>query len=226
MGLKIDRRAVIITKTLGVIVLVVLLAIMAKIVIWENDYYHNKGAEERAPEQAVITNIADAVNPNENEISEDKYNNYRVGYTEPRYLEIPRLAIKARVLSSEVNEHTLPNPDNIFDVSWYSGSGRPGENGNILISGISEGSTKHGVFANLDSLEKNNEIILERGDGEKYTYVVQEISIVDKNNAASKLPMAQKRIDDKETLALVTTRRSNESSTQFNSIVIVKATKK
>lgn len=225
MGLKIDRRAVRITKGIGIGVLVILLIIMAKIVIWENNYYKTKSVQERAPEQAVITSIADANSPDETEISEEKLNSYQVSRTEPRYLEIPRLEIKARVKSSEVNEHILPNPSNIFDVSWYSGSGRPGENGNILISGISEGQTKHGVFANLDSLEHGDKITLERGDGEKYTYSVQEISIVDRNNAASKLPIAQKRIDDKETLALITTRHANEDSTTYNSIVIVRATR-
>jgi LPXTG-site transpeptidase (sortase) family protein len=127
------------------------------------------------------------------------------------------------IIHSNVNEHILPVPDNIFDVSWYSGSGRPGENGNILISGVAEGLTKHGVFYNLDSLEKGDEIILERGDGERFSYGIEKLAIIDKKDAAYQLPSAQKRINDKETLVLFSARRSDENDADFNSIIIIHA---
>ncbi len=223
MGLKIDRRARKITKILGLIVLAVLVICMLKILIWENSYYQNKSAEERNPEQTVITALADVVTPDENQPTQEQYDKYQVSRTAPRYLEIPRLKVKARVQDSNVNEHILPVPDNIFDVSWYSGSGRPGENGNILISGVAEGLTKHGVFYNLDSLEKGDEIILERGDGERFSYGIEKLAIIDKKDAAYQLPNAQKRINDKETLVLFSTRRSDENDADFNSIIIVHA---
>jgi LPXTG-site transpeptidase (sortase) family protein len=226
MGLKIDRRAQKITKVLGIIALATVILCMLKILIWEHSYYQNKSSEERSPEQAVITDLADAVAPGETKPSVVEYQNYQVSANAPRYLEIPRLEVSARVKDSNVNEHTLPLPENIYDVSWYSGSSRPGENGNILISGISEGATAHGVFANLDSLENGDEVILERGDGERYTYEIKEVSIIDKADAANKLPTAQKRLEDKETLTLITGRRANENSNSFNSVIIVRATKK
>ena len=223
MGLKIDRRARRITKILGLIVLAVLVICMLKILIWENSYYRNKSAEERNPEQTVITALADVVTPDENQPTQEQYDKYQVSRTAPRYLEIPRLKVKARVQDSNVNEHILPVPDNIFDVSWYSGSGRPGENGNILISGVAEGLTKHGVFYNLDSLEKGDEIILERGDGERFSYGIEKLAIIDKKDAAYQLPSAQKRINDKETLVLFSARRSDENDADFNSIIIIHA---
>lgn len=223
MGLKIDRRARRITKILGLIVLAVLVICMLKILIWEHSYYQNKSAEERNPEQTVITALADVVTPDENQPTQEQYDNYQVSRTAPRYLEIPRLKVKARVQDSNVNEHILPVPDNIFDVSWYSGSGRPGENGNILISGVAEGLTKHGVFYNLDSLEKGDEIILERGDGERFSYGIEKLAIIDKKDAANQLPSAQKRINDKETLVLFSARRSDENDADFNSIIIIHA---
>ena len=223
MGLKIDRRAARITKTLGLVVLAVLVICMLKILIWEHSYYQNKSAEERNPEQTVITALADIVTPDENQPTQEQYDKYQVSRTAPRYLEIPRLKVKARVQDSNVNEHILPVPDNIFDVSWYSGSGRPGENGNILISGVAEGLTKHGVFYNLDSLEKGDEIILERGDGERFSYGIEKLAIIDKKDAAYQLPSAQKRINDKETLVLFSARRSDENDTDFNSIIIIHA---
>ena len=65
MGLKIDRRASKITKTVGFIALFILIACLIKILVWEHSYYQNKSAETREPQQAVITELADAVNPSE-----------------------------------------------------------------------------------------------------------------------------------------------------------------
>ena len=92
-----------------------------------------------------------------------------------------------------------------------------------MISGVAEGLTKHGVFYNLDSLEKGDEIILERGDGERFSYGIEKLAIIDKKDAAYQLPSAQKRINDKETLVLFSARRSDENDADFNSIIIIHA---
>jgi LPXTG-site transpeptidase (sortase) family protein len=226
VGLKIDHRAQKITKIVGIVFLVLVIACMLKILIWETNYYRNKSAEERSPEQTVITDLASITEPSEEAPTAEQITSYQVSSTAPRYLEIKRLDIKARVKDSNVNEHILPVPDNIYDVSWYSGSSRPGQNGNILISGIAEGTTKPGIFYNLDSLEKGDAITLERGDGERFEYSIEKISIVDKKDAKNKLPEAQKRINDKETLTLFTARRTNENDANFNSIYIIQANKK
>ena len=224
MGLKIDRRASKITKIVGIVALIILAACLIKILVWEHSYYRNKGSETRNPQQAVITDLADANNPSEIAPTEQEIEKHQTYTTTPRYLKIPRLKLKARVKSSTVTEYIMPVPDNIYDVAWYSGSGNPGQDGNILISGISQGTSKPGAFANLDSLEEGDEISLERGDGERFNYEVKEILIIDKEEAKNKLPIAQKRIDDKETVALISARRADESSTEFNSIIIVRAT--
>ena len=92
------------------------------------------------------------------------------------------------------------------------------------MSGISQGETKTGAFGNLDSLEKGDEIKIEIGKEDIFTYEVREIIIIDRNDAKNQLPIAQERIDDKETLALVATRRAGEDKDAFNSIIIVRAT--
>jgi LPXTG-site transpeptidase (sortase) family protein len=224
MGLKIDRTASKITKIIGAIIGIVLLACLIKILVWEHSYYQNKSSETRNPQQAVITELADAENPSEIEPTAEELNKHQTYTTTPRYLEIPRLKIKARVMSSDVSEYVMPVPDNIFDVAWYSGSGNPGQGGNILMSGISQGATKPGAFAYLDALEKGDSISIERGDGERFEYEVKEVTIIDKEEAQNRLPIAQKRLDDKETLALISARRADENSTEFNSIIIIRAT--
>ena len=91
------------------------------------------------------------------------------------------------------------------------------------MSGLSRGETKAGAFANLDSLEKGDKIEIELGNGSKYTYKVSEIRIVDANDAENELPSIQRRIDDKETLSLVTAIEKSDAETDYTSIVIVRA---
>ena len=118
----------------------------------------------------------------------------------------------------------MPLPNNVYDVCWYSGSGRPGDNSTILISGLKRGIKQTGAFANLDSLEKDDSIAIVRGDGTRFDYKVAEIRIIDRKNAKDELPSAQKRLEDKETLTLITTNRANVSS-DYESIIFVHATK-
>ena len=224
MGLKIDRRAKTATKIACYIAVFAFAACLFKIWLWEHSYYQSKTSEIRNPEQAVITELADAVDPSEIAPTAEDIAKYQVYTTSPRYIEIPRLTLKARVRDSNVTEYVMPVPNNIYDVAWYAGSGNPGQGGDILMSGISQGSTKPGAFANLDTLEKGDDIYLERGDGERFGYEVREILIIDKEEAKNKLPLAQKRIDDKETLALITARRADENDKEFNSIVMIRAT--
>ena len=91
------------------------------------------------------------------------------------------------------------------------------------MSGLSRGETKQGAFANLDSLEKGDKIEIELGNGSKYSYKVSEIRIVDAYDAEHELPSIQRRIDDKETLSLVTAIEKSDAETDYTSIVIVRA---
>jgi LPXTG-site transpeptidase (sortase) family protein len=57
-------------------------------------------------------------------------------------------------------------------VGWYVNSGLPGKGGTMLIDGHNGGPHVHGVFKDLPILESGDLIIVERGDGEKFTYSV------------------------------------------------------
>lgn len=224
MGLKISKKQNFVFKIIFFSILGILVLILLKILIWENWYYQTKTSSIRNPEQAVITDIADASAPDETKPTSQDYAEYQVAATSPRYIEIPRLEIKARVEKSNVNENSMPLPTNIYDACWYSGSSRPGENGTILISGIKRGISQNGAFANLDSLEKGDKITVIRGDDTKINYEVAEIRIIDREKAKEELPNAQKRLDNKETLSLITTNRANIIE-PYQSIVLIRATK-
>ena len=225
MALKIDRRLSNIGKILGWVLVAIIAVGLIKVFIWERGYYHEKSNEQRAKADVVVTRIETVLSPSEFEPTEKEVADYQTSPNIPRYLDIPRLDVHARVRESAVDLNTLPMPNIIYDAAWFSGSGMPGFGGDVLISGLSRGKTKAGIFANLDSLEKGDEIIIERGDGEKFTYEVADLQIIDADEAEYKLSGVQRRIDDKETLSLVTVHASEDNSA-YESIVMLRATLK
>lgn len=225
MALKIDRRLSNIGRILGWVLVAIIAVALIKVFIWERGYYHDKSAEQRAKADVVVTKIETVLAPSEFEPTEKEVAEYQTGQNIPRYLDIPRLEVHARVRESAVDMNTLPMPNIIYDVAWFSGSGAPGFGGDILVSGLSYGKTKPGIFANLDSLENGDEIIIERGDGEKFSYQVADLQIIDASEAENKLPGVQRRIDDKETLSVVTVRASDDGG-EYDSIVMLRATLK
>lgn len=226
MALKINRNLQRILKIAGWVLLIVLIACMLRILIWERNYYGTKSSETRAKADVVITGLDAIGDADINPIPAEEVERYQVEDTKPRYLNIARLGVHARVKESIINSDKMSTPNNIHDTMWNAGSGRPGENGTIIISGVSRFRKTDGVFANLDSLEKGNEIVVETGRGEEFTYVIQEIQIIDEEEAEAKLPSIQRRIDDKETLSLITAVTKVPDSGDYNSIVVVRATKK
>ena len=225
MALKIDRRLSNIGKILGWALVAVIVVILAKVFIWEQSYYRNKNNEPRAKADVVVTELESVIAPSETAPTEQEVAEYQVSASLPRYLDIPRLEIHARIRESEVNSNVLPLPNTIYDAAWFSGSSKPGEGGSILMSGLAAGKTKDGIFRNLDSLEKGDEIIVETGAGDKYTYEVADLQIINIEEVANKLPTAQRRIDDKETLGIVTV-HSIEDNTKYESVVMLRATLK
>lgn len=227
MALKINRTTRRVIKGIGIVLLVVVVVCMIKILIWENSYYKSKTSEERATPDVPITQVVSVLNPSEDKPTQEQIDQYQVQKEEPRYLDIKRLDIHARVLVSEVDTSgILAVPDNIYDANWYSGSSKPGKGGYIVISGIHSGKTQKGIFANLDSLEKGDEIAIETGAGDKYTYQVEEINVIsDQKDSDEVLAKMQTRLGSQETLSLVTVKTSG-SQQKFESLVMLRATLK
>ena len=227
MALKINRTTQRVLRGIGIVLLIIVIASMAKIFIWEKDYYRNKSGEERAMADVPITRIVSAINPSEKEPTAKEISEYQVEKDTPRYLDIERLKIHARIQISEVNTNgLLATPNNIYDASWYSGSSKPGHNGYIIISGIHSNGSNKGIFANLDSLEKGDIIKIENGAGDTYQYKVEEINVIsDQNDSDDVLAKMQTRLNQAETLSLVTV-KTNSSNQEFESLVMLRATKK
>lgn len=104
-------------------------------------------------------------------------NSHTVPATHPRYISIPSLGIeKARVQNIGLTKNNiLDTPKNISDTAWYNKSATPGQGyGSVLIDGHNGGVSRDGVFAGLERLVNDDEIIIERGDGKLFTYKVVE----------------------------------------------------
>lgn len=116
--------------------------------------------------------------------------NYKVAPSDPRYLNIPKLAVHARVLAlGTTKTGALAAPGNIFDTGWYKQSAKPGQNGAMLIDGHISNWQAKGVFYGLNRLAVNDTVSVERGDGRVFNYkVVKTQSLAaDQVNMASLL---------------------------------------
>ena len=222
MALKINRNLQRIIKIIGWVLLIGLIVCMIKILVWERNYYDTKSIEPRSKADVTITQLGEASSPSE-EIPD--LSKHQVEATKPRYLVIERLSVKARIKESTINSEVLAVPQNIYDIMWSAGSGKPNQDGVVLMAGLTHGETKDGVLVGIDSLEKGDKIIVELGNGEKITYKVAETRIVDYYDAENELPSIQRKINDKETLSLVASKDSPEDDSSYQSIVIVRATK-
>lgn len=105
---------------------------------------------------------------------------YSVAPTNPRYIDIPSLRVHARVLGMTVDKHNqLQAPYGIYDAGWYTGSAQPGQPGAMLVDGHSGVGKVRGIFHDIAQFKPGEEIVITRGDGQKFTYVVVETAVLD-----------------------------------------------
>lgn len=113
----------------------------------------------------------------ESPVTQSMIDEYTVPDSHPRYISIPSLGVEnARVQSVGLTKNNiLDTPKNISDTAWYDKSSTPGQGyGAVLIDGHNGGVSRDGIFANLDRLQPDDKITIERGDGQKFTYKVTE----------------------------------------------------
>ncbi len=121
---------------------------------------------------------------------------WTVPASHPRYISIPKLGIEnARIVQLGIIKKTgqLDAPVSIHDAGWYNGSALPGKGGAMLMDGHNGGPNFGGIFEKLRDLKNGDEIIIERGDGKKLTYVVKDnrdMNVKDINDPANKWGMA------------------------------------
>lgn len=205
MGLKMAKIKYNLPRVLGTIIMLVLIGCLAKTWIWEQQYYKDKEGTERVPTSNSINTEFEEIN--EDNVDPNDISNYTVAPDRPRYLWIDKINVpKTRVLEVGIGrDGRLGTPSGIFDVGWYTFSGKPGEGGTILIDGHNGGPTRSGVFKNLPDLAIGDLITVERGDGQIFNYSIVEsesVSLEDADNQMSK--MQESPVPSRESLSLIT----------------------
>ncbi len=95
----------------------------------------------------------------------------------PARLEIPRLGIDANVQLVGVNaKGNMASPSNFSDVSWYMNGTSPGSLGSAVMAGhVDNGLGLPGVFKELHTLRKGDELYVVTEEGKRLRFVVEEV---------------------------------------------------
>ena len=205
MNLRNSNWKKIVRCTIWILLLAAILTFVIKVTVFEHNYLNEKEGSERsgiaAPMQEEEEELIE-VRPTEQEVYE-----YIVAPERPRYLTVERLGIyNSRIIPMGVNaKGELATPNNIFDVGWYDASGLPGLGGTMVIDGHNGGPHVHGVFKDLPLLAEGDLIVVERGDGVKYTYSVVENKSVLLSESDRYMSIAMKSPErDRESVTLIT----------------------
>lgn len=201
--MNLEKSRTLISKILLGIILFLLTFFFARTAIWEHNYYHEKEGLPRA-----VANLVEEVvqEVSEEEPTEQEIREHTVAPDEPRYLSIAKLGIRnARILKMGINQNgELDTPYSIFDVGWYGQSSKPGTNGVLVMDGHNGGPNVEGVFKHINQLYAGDEIVIERGDGQLFTYKVvdnQEVSLADADAYMTKA--FQSPVPGRESLTLI-----------------------
>ena len=132
--------------------------------------------------QATVSAVVLGEGEDESEVTDTAIDRYTVAGDLPRVLTIDSLGVRARVLPMSVNaDGAMQAPVNIFDSGWYGASAKPGTPGATVIDAHASGATREGLFAYLDTLTIGDELSLERGDGQTFTYRVTHTETIPLN---------------------------------------------
>ncbi len=105
--------------------------------------------------------------------------NYKVAPALPQLLAIKKIGVTARIMQVGVDSNNqMEVPKTAYDVAWYNGSSRPGENGAMVIDGHVQGVGGSAIFTDLHKLATGDSVSVTRGDGKTYTYVVTKTETV------------------------------------------------
>lgn len=155
---------------------VVLTMAWVALLIYSGFYIYNKYFIPPGITTVTINGVETTVD--ETPVTEEKKAEWQVPADHPRYISIPDLGISnARVVQLGLVRGTsqLDAPVSIYDAGWYTKSIKPGVgSGAMLMDGHNGGPNYGGIFENLGRLQVGAKIIIERGDGQKFTYEVRD----------------------------------------------------
>ncbi|MFE6594180.1 class F sortase [Streptomyces sp. NPDC057781] len=109
--------------------------------------------------------------------------------SKPVRLRIPEISVDAPFTDLAIGANgqlQAPPPDDTNLVGWYAKGASPGEEGTSIIAGHVDTKTSAAVFARLGQLEEGDVFHVERADGRKASFVVDDVETFDKDDFPSK----------------------------------------
>ena len=173
-GLHINRQR---DHHVGLWIFVTIVLLILAVTGWYAFRFYTTG--ERPPFPIPVA-VADP-SIEENSVTETAQKAHKVDPLQPRYISIPSQSVlDARVFGITTrSDGELDLPRNIHDAGWYNKSVTPGgQTGAGWIVGRSTGPTEGGVFQDADRLKSGDKMIIERGDGKEFTYIVKDVEIL------------------------------------------------
>ncbi len=143
----------------------------------------------------------------------------------PVRLRIPSLGVDAGFQFNGLKpDGTMEVPSTIYDVGWYTGSPRPGEKGNSIITGhvaqIRRSiMTKQGVFYNLSQLRQGDDLYVLNDKGETIRFIVRASRLYDPTADATNIFTST---DDRAHLNIITCEGTwNQDQLSFSQRLVI-----
>lgn len=115
--------------------------------------------------------------------NDEELGRYQVPAAAPRFISIPQLLIKARVIEMNLSPDTgLEVPANVYDVGWLRTSAQPGKDGVVVLDGLGGGINENAVFREINTLQTGSIIEIENGEGSKFRYGVKHSEVFENGN--------------------------------------------
>lgn len=115
--------------------------------------------------------------------SHEELSLYQVPAAAPRFISIPQLLIKARVIEMNFSPDSgLEVPTNVFDVGWIKTSAQPGKDGAVVLDGLGAGLHESAVLREINTLQAGSIIEIENGEGTKFRYSVKHTEVFENGN--------------------------------------------
>lgn len=131
--------------------------------------------EEPDPEPEPEPEVVENTDPLEPEPTINDNAAYQVAAHKPRYMSIPNIGIYniPIVEVGKEGDNRLGSPNSDYVIAWYYRSALPGQPGASVMDGHG-GDLGTGILKNLPRAAMGAEIIIEMGDGRKFTYIIEE----------------------------------------------------
>jgi hypothetical protein len=175
-----DKKKLLRFLVFGVIIVAIILFTIACFII--------SSRKGNPPTDNVITEIITYSTDNPSE--EPPIDNYIwIGnVNDPKYIKLPSVGIQGYIQNVGVDQNAqIAVPNNVHFAGWFVDSVRPGSLGLSIIDGHLNGTSRGGIFRNLESLKKDSEFEIEMGNGNILQFKVIDVVTVSLEKAVDVL---------------------------------------